>query len=39
MILVVEEPIRPQVSYFQLATNSAGSVLLHYAVVKETPEN
>jgi len=39
MIRVVEEPIRPQETYEMLVKNTAGSVLLHYAVVKETPHN
>jgi molybdopterin synthase catalytic subunit len=39
MIQVVEEPILPAVIYDLLAKNRAGSVLLHYAVVKETPHN
>ena len=39
MIQVVENPIRPEETYAQLANSTAGSVLLHYAVVKETPHN
>ena len=39
MVQVVEEPILPGVIYDLLAKNRAGSVLLHYAVVKETPHN
>lgn len=39
MVFVVNEPIRPEEMYEKLARNTAGSVLLHYAVVKETPEN
>lgn len=39
MIQVVEEPIQPAAIYDLLAMNGAGSVLLHYAVVKETPLN
>jgi len=39
MIQVVEGPIQPAAIYDLLAKNGAGSVLLHYAVVKETPHN
>jgi molybdopterin synthase catalytic subunit len=39
MVYVVTEPIRPEEMYEKLAKNTAGSVLLHYAVVKETPHN
>jgi molybdopterin synthase catalytic subunit len=39
MIQVVEEPIHPGVIYDLLSKDRAGSVLLHYAVVKETPHN
>ena len=39
MIYVVEEAIQPEETYQMLAKNTAGSVLLHYAVVKETPHN
>ena len=39
MIRVVEEAIQPEETYQMLAKDSAGSVLLHYAVVKETPHN
>lgn len=39
MIQVIEEPIQPAAIYDLLAKNRAGSVLLHYAVVKETPHN
>lgn len=39
MIQVVDEPIQPAAIYDLLARDTAGSVLLHYAVVKETPHN
>lgn len=39
MVYVVTEPIRPEEMYEKLTKNTAGSVLLHYAVVKETPYN
>lgn len=39
MVRVVEEPIQPQETYEMLAKDTAGSILLHYAVVKETPHN
>jgi molybdopterin synthase catalytic subunit len=39
MVYVVKEPIRPEEMYQKLSSNTAGSVLLHYAVVKETPHN
>ncbi|MEZ4601537.1 MAG: molybdenum cofactor biosynthesis protein MoaE [Syntrophotaleaceae bacterium] len=39
MVLVVEEAIQPGKIYDLLARNTAGSVLLHFAVVKETPHN
>lgn len=39
MIRVVEEAIQPEETYQMLAKDTAGSVLLHYAVVKETPHN
>lgn len=39
MIQVIEEPIQPATIYDLLARDMAGSVLLHYAVVKETPHN
>lgn len=39
MIQIVEEPIHPGVIYDLLSKDRAGSVLLHYAVVKETPHN
>lgn len=39
MVYVVEEPICPEEMYEKLTKNTAGSVLLHYAVVKETPYN
>jgi molybdopterin synthase catalytic subunit len=39
MVRVVEEAIRPEEMYDLLAKRTAGSVLLHYAVVKETPHN
>ena len=34
MVQIVSEPIDPQQSYRLLQQGSAGSVLLHYAVVK-----
>jgi molybdopterin synthase catalytic subunit len=34
MVQIVNEPIDPQQSYRQLHRHNAGSVLLHYAVVK-----
>jgi molybdopterin synthase catalytic subunit len=39
MVCVVEEAIRPEEIYAKLGKETAGSVLLHYAVVKETPWN
>jgi len=39
VICVVEEAIQPEKTYQMLAKDTAGSVLLHYAVVKETPHN
>lgn len=39
MVYVVNEPIRPEEMYEKIAKETAGSVLLHYAVVKETPIN
>lgn len=39
MVKVVTEPIRPEETYTLLAKNTSGSVLLHFAVVKETPWN
>lgn len=39
MVSVVEEAIQPGETYELLAKQTAGSVLLHYAVVKETPHN
>lgn len=39
MIQVVEEPIQPAAIYDLLNRDTAGSVLLHFAVVKETPHN
>lgn len=39
MVNVVEEAIQPGETYELLARQTAGSVLLHYAVVKETPHN
>jgi len=35
MVLVTTDPIDPRASYDLIAKNSAGSVLFHYAVVKE----
>ena len=34
MILITTDPIDPRGSYDLIASNSAGSVLIHYAVVK-----
>jgi molybdopterin synthase catalytic subunit len=39
MIYVVSEPICPEEIYSRITKSTAGSVLLHYAVVKETPHN
>lgn len=39
MVYVVTEPICPEEMYEKLTKTTAGSVLLHYAVVKETPYN
>jgi molybdopterin synthase catalytic subunit len=39
MVSVTEEAIRPDEMYDLIAKRTAGSVLLHYAVVKETPHN
>jgi molybdopterin synthase catalytic subunit len=39
MVSVVKEAIQPGEIYDRLAKQTAGSVLLHYAVVKETPHN
>jgi molybdopterin synthase catalytic subunit len=39
MVYVVKDPILPEEMYAKLSKNTAGSVLLHYAVVKETPYN
>ncbi len=39
MVKVTEDSIHPGDIYDLLAKQTAGSVLLHYAVVKETPHN
>jgi molybdopterin synthase catalytic subunit len=39
MVYVVSEPICPEEIYPRITKRTAGSVLLHYAVVKETPHN